>query len=186
MRTLGRLLRVVAVTAICLVVLSACGGSTRTPPPRSASLLPSGPTALPAFDPTRFRSLLAELHGKPVVVNFWGSWCGPCRQEAPHLAAASRTYQGRVQFLGVDVTDFRTPARAFIRQFGWTYPSVFDPTGAIRSSFGLVGAPHTMIFDANGNRTFLRSGPVDQQMLESEINKVLGMQGVPATSPPGY
>ena len=186
MRRRGSLFWVGAISGVCLLALSACGGPTGNANSRSASLLPSTPTELPAFDPAKFRSLLAELHGKPVVVNFWGSWCGPCREEAPHLAVASRDYQGRVQFLGVDVTDFRPPARAFIRQFGWPYPSVFDPSGSVRASVGLIGAPHTMIFDAKGNRTFLRSGPVTQQILESEINKVLGRQSIPATSAPGY
>src|SRR5438094_202055 len=60
-------------------------------------------TALPQLDPARFRQLLAQLRGKPVVVNIWASWCGPCIAEAPDLAAAAREFQGRVQFLGVDV-----------------------------------------------------------------------------------
>jgi thiol-disulfide isomerase/thioredoxin len=136
-------------------------------------LLPATPTALPEFDAARFHQLLAQLHGKPVVVNIWASWCGPCVVEAPGLARLAREYGTRVQFLGVDVLDQRSAAQAFIRMYGWTYPSVFDPIGAIRNDLGFVGQPVTLVFDATGKRTFAASGAVDESQLRKELNAVV-------------
>ena len=122
----------------------------------TGSLLPSTPTELPTFDAAKFGTLLSQLKGRPVVVNFWGSWCGPCRTEAPGLAATAHQYAGRVQFLGVDVADERTPARAFIRRYGWSYPSVFDPDSKIKDSFGFLGQPVTLLMNDAGTRVFRR------------------------------
>src|SRR6266571_5931381 len=70
-----------------------------------ATLLPTTVAALPSFDPERFTQLLGQLRGTPVVVNFWGSWCGPCRAEAPILREAAAQYGSNVQFLGVDTQE---------------------------------------------------------------------------------
>ncbi len=137
-----------ATAAICLalVVLAAgCGGSGKGPRSGPSSpLLPSSPTALPQISPAAFQELITQLRGKPVVVNFWASWCGPCRQEAGELASVSKSHDGEVQFLGVDVKDTVTAARDFIERYGWSYPSVFDEAGAIQDSLGLIGLPQTV------------------------------------------
>ena len=136
-------------------------------------LLPRTTCSLPQFDPARFRELLEQLRGVPVVVNIWGSWCGPCLEEAPDLARVAREFEGRVQFLGVDINDLRVPAENFIRRFGWTYPSVFDPPGAIRDALGLVGQPHTLVFDAAGRRTLVHPGAVTARQLRTELRKLV-------------
>jgi cytochrome c biogenesis protein CcmG/thiol:disulfide interchange protein DsbE len=160
-----------ALVVTVAVLLALRGGA---PAPTRARLLPASPTQLPSADPTTFRRLLAQLKGKPVVVNFWGSWCGPCRQEAPRLAAAAREFSGRVQFLGVDVLETsRTPARAFIREFGWPYPSVFDVPASIEGSLGMSGQPVTVFFDAAGRQVFIRSGAVKDDEIRSELEKIL-------------
>jgi cytochrome c biogenesis protein CcmG/thiol:disulfide interchange protein DsbE len=138
-----------------------------------APLLPRTTCELPEFDPARFRQLLGQLRGVPVVVNVWASWCGPCLEEAPQLARVSRSLLGRVQFLGVDVLDRLPPARAFVLRFGWPYPSVFDPRGAIRDSLGLLGQPHTLIYDREGRLAFTWSGPVTEGLLRGELARVL-------------
>lgn len=137
-------------------------------------LLPSSPTALPDFTPQRFRALLGELRGRPVVVNFWGSWCGPCYREAPQIAEVAGAFEGRVQFLGVDISDQRDAARKFIREFGWTFPSVFDPDNEILSSMGLLGAPVTIVFDASSERVFEWVGAISEEQLTGELEKLLG------------
>ncbi len=139
----------------------------------TAPLLPTEVDALPAFDPATYRELLAQLRGTPVVVNVWASWCGPCRAEAPHLREAALRFGDRVQFLGVDILDARPSARAFIAEFGWPYPSVFDATGAIRDGLGLIGQPVTLIYDAGGELVFTWLGPIDRDTLVSEVEKVL-------------
>jgi thiol-disulfide isomerase/thioredoxin len=107
------------------------------------------------------------------VVNIWASWCGPCTAEAPGLAKVAREFQGRVQFLGVDILDHLSPARAFVRKYGWPYPSVFDPTGAIRDDLGLVGQPITIVYDASGEQAFSWSGAVEEEALRATLNDVL-------------
>ncbi len=166
-----RIACLVGATAFALVA-GACSSGASQPSPPGGSLLPSSPTALPQFDPGRFHQLLTHLRGKPVVINIWASWCGPCIAEAPGLARMARDYRGRVQFLGVDVLDQRGAAQAFIRKYGWTYPSVFDPTGAIRNDLGFVGQPVTVVLDSAGKRVFTWSGALSESQLRKELNEV--------------
>ena len=183
-----RRISAIALGLVLIWITGACSGSGNGGRNPSGSRLPSSPTALPAFTPADFQSLLRELRGKPVVVNIWASWCGPCRQEAPVLGAVSKASQGQVQFLGVDIEDQLTPARAFIHQYGWTYPSVSDLTGAIRDSLGLIGQPDTVVYDATGRRTFVSSGAVTRSALEGAIGQALRPPAStnPAVSPSGY
>jgi cytochrome c biogenesis protein CcmG/thiol:disulfide interchange protein DsbE len=165
-----------ALAAALSLLLVACSGdspSVDSDVAAGSSLLPESPTALPEFTPERFQSLLAELEGTPVVVNFWASWCGPCRREAAHLAKVARTFEGKAQFIGVDVEDQRAPAREFIREYGWTYPSVFDPSGAIRDSLGYVGQPTTVIYDGSSEPVFEWTGPVSAEQMSEELLKLV-------------
>ncbi|HEX2031949.1 MAG TPA: TlpA disulfide reductase family protein [Actinomycetota bacterium] len=167
-------MRRLAVLAAASLLLAACG--TEPPAPSATegrSLLPEDRLALPEYDLATFEALLAELRGVPVVVNIWGSWCPPCRVEAPELAEVSRRFEGQVQFVGVDILDTRPAARDFILQADWPYPSVFDPTGAIRDGLGYVGQPVTIVYDARGTKTFEWVGAVTGDQLREEIRKVL-------------
>jgi thiol-disulfide isomerase/thioredoxin len=146
------------------------GGTVASP--TAAPLLPKNRLALPEFDLVRFQSLLAQLRGRPVVVNIWAAWCPPCRVEAPGLAKIAREFQGNVQFLGVDILDNREDARAFILEFDWPYPHVFDPDGEIRDGLGYLGQPVTIIYDREGNVAFEWEGAVTEDMLRREIKKV--------------
>ena len=93
------------------------------------------------------------------MVNVWAAWCDPCKAEAPLLHDASQTYGDRVQFLGVDILDSLDGARGFIAEHGLTYPSIFDPAGAIRDSLGMIGQPVTVFYDAERERRVVVSGP---------------------------
>jgi thiol-disulfide isomerase/thioredoxin len=183
--TLRRLLSLLAVAAISL---GACGGGgpalpgpspSASPeiPARNAAeapLLPTDAAALPEMDFAMFETLLGQLEGTPVLVNVWGSWCGPCRDEAPNLAAAHDRYGDRVQFLGVDILDVREGAREFMREFGWTYPSVYDPPGAIRDGLGLVGQPWTLLYDSSGELVQRWVGPAPPDELDASLSRVVG------------
>ena len=155
---------------LAAIGLASCGGGAT--PVRDATL-PSDRLALPDYDYERYRALLATLKGKPVVVNFWGSWCPPCREEAPHLAELAREYDGRVQFLGVDIVDDRPSAREFILEFDWPYPSIFDPRDSIRTELGLIGQPITIVYDAEGDTIWTKVGAVDADELRDHIEVVL-------------
>ncbi|HET8526624.1 MAG TPA: TlpA disulfide reductase family protein [Actinomycetota bacterium] len=161
----------VAVLCSALLLLSACGSSGG--PVTATGRLPSNPYALPEFDKAAYDKMLARQRGTPVLVNIWASWCGPCRQEAPLLSAASRTYGDRVQFVGVDILDARDSARAFMHESGWTYPSVFDPSGAIRNGLGVLGQPATLFYDADGKLVSTWLGPLTEEVLARRIDAIL-------------
>jgi thiol-disulfide isomerase/thioredoxin len=154
-------------------ISTACGGSPDPAADGQAPVLPEDRLALPTYDLAAYHALLDRLRGKPVVVNFWGSWCPPCEAEAPGLAEVSSEFEGRVQFLGVDILDVRPAARRFILRFDWPYPSVFDPRAAIRDGLGYVGQPITLIYDAEGRLVFEWTGAVGEDQLRREIHKVL-------------
>jgi cytochrome c biogenesis protein CcmG/thiol:disulfide interchange protein DsbE len=161
-----------AVIAV-LVVLAGCAGPDRAPLGSGGSLVPESRVSLPEYDLETFQRMIEELRGTPVVVNFWGSWCPPCRLEAPDLAEAAKRYEGRVQFIGVDILDNRPAARDFILASDWQYPSVFDPQGEIRDGLGYVGQPITLIYDREGALAFEWNGIVSLDLLDRELRKVL-------------
>jgi cytochrome c biogenesis protein CcmG/thiol:disulfide interchange protein DsbE len=139
-------------------------------------LLPIAVDTLPQMDVATFQHLMQQLRGTPVVLNVWASWCGPCREELPHLVAAARRYGTRVQFLGIDVKDSPGPAQERIQEFGIPYPSVADPSGAIQTSLQFLGPPDTIFFDARGLARTTISGPIDPAQLQREIRAILPAQ----------
>jgi len=89
--------------------------------------------------------------GRPTIVNFWGSWCGPCREEQPMLEDAHRRFGDAVTFIGVNTrNDQLAAANAFIEEFDVTYGSVYDPSSRIATAFGVRVMPATFILDAEG------------------------------------
>jgi thiol-disulfide isomerase/thioredoxin len=173
-----RLRRSLVAAALVALTATACGGSAAGPAPApgggsETALLPASPTELPDFDYAAYTQLLEELHGRPVVVNVWASWCGPCRDEAPALAAAATTYGDRVRFLGIDVLDARPDAEAFIQEFGWSYPSVFDRNAEIRDGLGLLGQPVTLFYDASGALIDTHAGAISPELLDERIGAIL-------------
>ena len=93
---------------------------------------------------------LSSLRGKVVVLNFWASWCHPCRQEAPALEAASRQFGDRAVVVGVDVRDESGAARSFLRKYGLSYPAVHDNRDVTWPKYGLTGLPETFFLDRRG------------------------------------
>jgi thiol-disulfide isomerase/thioredoxin len=172
------LLRLVVIVLVVGVVASIVfvvvgGGSSAPSGTASPATLPTSPTALPTFSDDEFKTMLAGLKGKVVVVNIWASWCGPCIQEAPGLAQLSTRYGDSVQFVGVDIGDQTAPARAFIRRFGWTYPSVADPQKEIKRGYGFLGQPDTLVYAKDGTILWQGSGAVDTTNLQAQIEKAL-------------
>jgi cytochrome c biogenesis protein CcmG, thiol:disulfide interchange protein DsbE len=159
-----------AVLACALLVMSACGPSGGAV--SASGRLPANPYALPEFDKASYDKMLARERGTPVLVNIWASWCSPCRHEAPFLATASETYGDRVQFVGVDILDARDSARAFMHESGWTYPSVYDPNGAIRDGLGIIGQPATLFYDADGTLVKQWLGPLTEEALTSNLERI--------------
>jgi cytochrome c biogenesis protein CcmG, thiol:disulfide interchange protein DsbE len=109
----------------------------------------------PAFTAKRLEGRgtlsLASFRGHPVVLNFWASWCAPCKREAPALERTYARYRDRgLVVLGVDYTDASSDARAFAAKRGLTFPIVRDGGGLIGSRYGLTGVPETFVIDRRG------------------------------------
>ena len=93
----------------------------------------------------------ASLRGRAVVLNFWASWCIPCKREAPLLERAWRRYRGRgLVVLGIDANDFKGDARTFMRKHGVTYPIVHDGAGDTLGPYGVTGFPETVFVNRRG------------------------------------
>jgi cytochrome c biogenesis protein CcmG, thiol:disulfide interchange protein DsbE len=124
------------------------------------------------------RVALSELRGTPVVLNFWASWCIPCRHEAPRLVASATEHRGRVVFLGLDVKDFRSDARKFLREFHVNYVSLHDGGASpTYDDYGLTGLPETYFLDAEGRITGHVIGEIGRSELEDGIVAAVGSGG---------
>jgi cytochrome c biogenesis protein CcmG/thiol:disulfide interchange protein DsbE len=117
---------------------------------------------------------LATLRGRPVVLNFWASWCIPCRDEAPLLRAAHERYATRnVAFLGIVYQDGAASAQAFVDRYGIPYPSLLDPDGRAALDYGVYGIPETYFIAADGTIRAKQIGPLDPSSLERQIVEAL-------------
>jgi cytochrome c biogenesis protein CcmG/thiol:disulfide interchange protein DsbE len=131
--------------------------------------------------PTRYagagkadRLSTADLRGIPVVMNFWASWCNPCKREAPRFVTSATANKGRVLFLGVDVQDLTSDARKFLRRYKITYPSVRDGSRSTYDKYGLTGVPETYYLDARGRLVAHTIGEVSTDELERQVAKLEG------------
>jgi peroxiredoxin len=132
---------------------------------------------------TGSRLSFSSYRGSVVVLNFWGSWCVPCRAEAPTLAVLSEQYrQAGVAFLGVDVRDTTASAEAFVHNFGITYPSVSDSSSQITLAFTAVvpvsGTPTTLVIDRTGHIAGAVYGQTTLTELAAMLAKVTGKAAV--------
>ncbi|MEP7020316.1 MAG: TlpA disulfide reductase family protein [Pseudonocardiales bacterium] len=112
-----------------------------------------------------FEGVLVGLRGTPVIVNIWASWCSPCRTETPLLERTWRAHSDEVVIIGVASKDAFVNSRAFMNEFGVSYPNVFDSSGEIRARLGLRGFPTTYVFGADGKlRTTIVGGLTEQRL----------------------
>jgi cytochrome c biogenesis protein CcmG/thiol:disulfide interchange protein DsbE len=101
-----------------------------------------------------------------VLVNFWASWCDPCRDESPALESFHRRYRDRgFSVLGIDTRDLSGDGLAFVREFGLTYPHLRDADGAAAEDYGTTGVPESFLVDPDGKLRLVRRGPVDETYL---------------------
>ena len=133
-------------------------------------------TTAPDFTLTTFDGEVVRLNdfrGRPVVINFWASWCPPCRSEAPALDKVARAEQaaGRAVFLGVDVRDQEEPARRFLADFSVTYPTGPD-SGNVEASYQGIGIPFTVFVAADGTIARTWIGPLDEQQLTTIVDEI--------------
>jgi cytochrome c biogenesis protein CcmG, thiol:disulfide interchange protein DsbE len=101
---------------------------------------------------------VSDLRGKPAAINFWASWCDPCRKEAPGFAALGRSLRG-ARLVGVDWSDSEGAARAFVRHYRWRFPVLRDPNGSAGDAYGIRGLPTTFILDDRARIVRVLRGP---------------------------
>jgi cytochrome c biogenesis protein CcmG/thiol:disulfide interchange protein DsbE len=117
---------------------------------------------------------LSELQGKVIILNFFASWCNPCRQEATDLQQTWQHYQDReVQFLGVAYKDAASKAQTFLDEFDVTYPFTPDPGNRTARAYGVTGVPETFVIDQAGHLVHHFVGPVTQGELSLELDRLL-------------
>ena len=133
--------------------------------------------AAPAFDLQTLdggRMSLTDLRGSPVVLNFWASWCIPCREEAPLLTAAAREYEAQgLRVVGIVYQDSAESAADFMDRYGQTYPGLLDPDGRTAIDYGVFGIPETFFIDREGIVRSRQVGPVTEAGLTRQIEDIL-------------
>jgi cytochrome c biogenesis protein CcmG/thiol:disulfide interchange protein DsbE len=175
-----------AAVALATLAIGGCGSSAGSgggshpdyekaladsPPPLAAlykqanDLLPGGKAA--------FEKRIAELHGYPLVVNVWASWCGPCREEFSVLQQLSARYGKKVAFFGLNAEDSDDAAATFLREEPLPYPSYTDPHKTILDSLGgFGGLPDTAFYDSSGKLVYLKQGPyTNNSELEADVRR---------------
>lgn len=103
--------------------------------------------------------LLAGTHGGGAIVVFWASWCGPCEREAPALERFALSNEGRGRIVGVDWSDQRSEALAFIKRYDWSFPNVRDAEGTVGLAYHLTGLPTSFVLDSRGRIAATLRGP---------------------------
>ncbi len=159
------------VPAAAVLALLAYGFTTEPkyiPSPLVAK--PAPPFTLPLFDGGVLR--LADLSGKVILLNFWASWCVPCREEARDLEAAWQKYKTQgIVFVGVNIQDKESDARAFLEEFGITYPNGIDRGSTIAIDYGVWGVPETFFIDRAGRITYKQVGALDWPTIAAKIEE---------------
>jgi thiol-disulfide isomerase/thioredoxin len=164
-----RLLGGTLVLAVAIATAAVFGLASHAASGRPAPALPRESLAGP---PATLASLLASARGRAALVVFWASWCGPCAQEAPALERFSESQLGRGRIVGVDWSDARSGAKAFIRRYAWTFPNVRDAEGTVGAAYRLTGLPTTFVLDAHGRIRAMLRGPQSERSLRTALAMV--------------
>lgn len=176
-----------AVVAVIALLVAGCSGSAQGQTAVDGGVI----TVIPAGDrkePIEMSATtlegdqlnIATLRGKPLVMNVWGSWCGPCRTEAPALQQAHEELGEKASFVGIAFRDTETGARTHEKEYGITYPSLFDEGDLLLSLNGAVTSqsiPVTLVLDAEGRIAGRYVGVVSKVTLMDLVEDVSGNQG---------
>lgn len=163
---------------VAVVGLGLAGWTFRAPEPGSPGTGLSGqapPIELARLDAPGTVSL-GELRGRPVVVNFFASWCVPCRNELPAFREVAGQLGDRVAFLGINHRDERKAAQALLAEFRIPYPAGYDPEGKVAVAFSLLGMPSTVFVSAEGQLLERHTGELSRAQLEAAVERLFGIR----------
>jgi thiol-disulfide isomerase/thioredoxin len=152
-------LAVVTVLVVEVLTASSNGNKGEPAPPLPAAVLQAP------------KVTLADLRGGPALINFWASWCDPCREEAAEMERFYGSLPKRAHLVGVDYTDQEGPARAFIKTYDWTFPVLSDPNGIFGARYRFTGLPSTVAIDAKGRIVQTLRGPQTVGDLRRALNE---------------
>ena len=146
-------------------------------PSAAASEAPLAPD-FTVYDAEGNEVKLSDFLGKPVILNFWASWCGPCQSEMPDFEAAYQELGSEIHFLMVNTTGMRdetqADAEAFLAEEGYTFPVYYDLDYNAAATYGIVGIPTTYFIDAEGRLTAYASSAIDAETLQTGIDMIYG------------
>lgn len=166
------------VAAVAAVLALGWIFAARNSPIPAAASLPEAPFAgnrAPAFalvDSAGNTVQLSDWHGRPVVLNFWASWCGPCRVETPFFQAMSEQYGDAVAIVGINQGESQAVVERFAAEYGLTYPLLLDEDQRINRLYSVFGLPTTLFIDAEGVVQEVYPGAISQASLEERIEKL--------------
>lgn len=168
------------IAALMMLTLGAAVGGCRSKEEKVESARDSLPNEGDAVIPFKINTLdgkvldLDSLKGRPIVINFFASWCTPCKAEAGGFARQYLAFKDSgVEFVGVAVQDSEKGAKKFIKDFKWSFPAGLDDTGNITKAYKLYGVPKTFIVGKDGRFSFIYTGDLSEEVLAKEIKKVL-------------
>ncbi len=185
-----QIVRFILVTVVLVAVVAVVAGAvllyrqlSGRPGVQPGGSQPSGPantgraTDFTVFDADGRAVRLSDFFGKPIVVNFWATWCGYCRAEMPAFEAVSRRHAGEVAFMMVDLTDgYREMvegAKAFLADKGYTFPAYFDTEGGASRVYSVSSIPLTLLIGRDGSVYKYHLGALSEETLEGYVQTML-------------
>lgn len=166
---MGRFSRTLSAAA-CAVVLAGCSGGIKTGQLGAPEAKPAPPINVPSLDGTT-RYTNASLKGKVTLINFWASWCGPCRSEMPAIAAFARAHP-EIHVLGIAVSDKKSDSVAFAKKVNVGYDLASDRDGSLSAKFGAPGLPSSYVLDSRGDLARTGLGEVNAEEIAALIKDV--------------
>ncbi|MXZ48194.1 MAG: TlpA family protein disulfide reductase [Candidatus Dadabacteria bacterium] len=163
-----KILTVLIIALLAYTLWSGLSGKGGVQTPSQLVGRPAPEFVLRSFSGEKVR--LSDFRGKTLLVNFWASWCHPCREEAPALERTYMSLSGnQVEFIGINIMDDRKSAEEYIKSFGGSFVNIYDPENRIHLDYGVGGVPETFFVNPEGIITGKHRGPLTEKMIMSYI-----------------
>src|ERR1019366_6680703 len=171
---MNRTVLIVGIVIVAAIVFILFAGLGKDPAHIDSPLVgrPAPPFALKAVGTGEMVDI-EKLRGKPVILNFWATWCGPCYEEHPTLVANARNLQPEVQFVGVVFNDDEDKIMRFLAERGTAYPTLLDAQGKTAIAYGVGGVPETFFINPEGKIMAKFEGPLTTEALQANLAKAM-------------